>query len=77
MRVPLALCLVATFLAPQGKAEIRAVVVGVSDYLTLDADLKGPSNDARLMAETFIARGVRPSQITALVSDPTDRKSNV
>lgn len=71
MRVPLALYLVATFLAPQAKAEIRAVVVGVSDYLTLDADLKGPSNDARLMAETFIARGVRPSQITALVSDPT------
>ncbi len=47
------------------------MVVGVSDYLTLDADLKGPANDARLMAETLIARGVSPSQITVLTSDPT------
>ncbi|MCU0903988.1 MAG: caspase family protein, partial [Tabrizicola sp.] len=59
------------FLAPSAQAEIRAVVVGVSDYLTLDADLKGPSNDARLMAETLIARGVTPTSITVLASDPT------
>jgi hypothetical protein len=59
------------FLAPPAHAEIRAVVVGVSDYLTLDADLKGPSNDARLMAETLIARGVRPADMTVLASDPT------
>ena len=59
------------FLAPPAHAEIRAVVVGVSDYLTLDADLKGPANDARLMAETLIARGVAPDQITVLTSDAT------
>ncbi|KAF0115835.1 MAG: peptidase C14 caspase catalytic subunit p20 [Rhodobacteraceae bacterium] len=59
-----------TCLVP-AQAEIRAVIVGVSDYLTLDADLKGPSNDARLMAETLIARGVSPVLITVLTSDPT------
>ncbi|MFO1201947.1 MAG: caspase family protein [Tabrizicola sp.] len=70
MRATLALVLSATLLTP-ARAEIRAVVVGVSDYITLDADLKGPSNDARLMAETLIARGVPPAQITILTSDPT------
>jgi hypothetical protein len=65
------LALTLALLAPPAHAEIRAVVVGVSDYLTLDADLKGPSNDARLMAETLIARGVSPGQITVLTSDPT------
>jgi metacaspase-1 len=58
-------------LAPPAHAEIRAVIVGVSDYLTLDADLKGPANDARLMAETLIFRGVSPAAITVLTSDPT------
>lgn len=66
----LPLALTATLLTP-AQAEIRAVVVGVSDYLTLDADLKGPSNDARLMVETLIARGVPPESITVLASDPT------
>lgn len=65
------LALTLAVLAPPAHAEIRAVIVGVSDYLTLDADLKGPSNDARLMAETLIARGVSPSQITVLASDST------
>ncbi|MEI2652249.1 MAG: caspase family protein [Microthrixaceae bacterium] len=65
------LALTLALLAPPAHAEIRAVVVGVSDYLTLDADLKGPSNDARLMAETLIARGVDPALITVLTSDPT------
>ena len=72
MRAPFAsLTLTLALLAPPAHAEIRAVVVGVSDYLTLDADLKGPANDARLMAETLIARGVSPAQITVLTSDPT------
>jgi len=71
MRVPFAsLTLTLALLAPPAHAEIRAVVVGVSDYLTLDADLKGPSNDARLMAETLVARGVDPARITVLTSDP-------
>jgi metacaspase-1 len=65
------LALTLALLAPPSHAEIRAVVVGVSDYLTLDSDLKGPSNDARLMAETLIARGVTPANITVLTSDPT------
>ena len=60
-----------SLLAPPAQAEVRAVIVGVSDYLTLDADLQGPSNDARLMAETLIARGVQPAHITVLASDPT------
>ena len=72
MRIGLAsLALLLALLAPAADAEIRAVVVGVSDYLTLDADLKGPSNDARLMAETLIARGVTPTKIIILTSDPT------
>ena len=55
--------------APAAMAETRAVIIGVSDYLTLDADLKGPSNDARLMAETLVARGVDPAAMTVLASD--------
>ena len=52
-------------LAPSAAlTETRAVVVGVSDYLVLDADLKGPSHDARLMAETLIARGVAPDAVS-------------
>ena len=64
------LALTLTLLAPPAQAEIRAVIVGVSDYFTLDADLKGPANDARLMAETLIARGVSPANLTILTSDP-------
>lgn len=52
-------------------AEVRAVLVGVGDYAVLDADLKGPPNDVRLMAETLIARGVDPAGITVLTTDPT------
>ena len=65
---PFALTLV--LLAPPTHAEIRAVIVGVSDYLTLDADLKGPANDARLMAETLLFRGLDPGHLTVLTSDP-------
>lgn len=54
-----------------GRADVRAVVVGVGDYLTLDADLKGPPNDARLMAETLLLRGVSPTDLTVLTSDPS------
>ncbi|WP_284325668.1 caspase family protein [Cypionkella aquatica] len=58
-------------------AELRAVLVGVSDYLTLDADLKGPANDVRLMAEALITRGIPATEITALTSDPTDLPAGV
>lgn len=56
--------------APMARAEVQAVLVGVSDYLTLDADLKGPSNDVRLMAETLVLRGVDPGAMTVLTADP-------
>ncbi len=58
-------------------AEVRAVLVGVSDYLVLDADLKGPANDVRLMAETLALRGVDPGAMTVLTSDPGDLPSGV
>jgi len=61
---------VALLAAAPALAEVRALLVGVSDYTVLDADLKGPSNDVRLMAETLVARGVDPAAMTALVSDP-------
>ncbi|WP_435257471.1 caspase family protein [Thioclava sp. FR2] len=49
--------------------EVRAVLVGIADYLHLDADLQGPTADVVLMAETLMARGVPASSITALASD--------
>lgn len=60
----------AALAATPALAEVRAILVGVSDYLTLDADLKGPSNDVRLMAETLVARGVDPVMIAVLTADP-------
>lgn len=58
-------------------AELRAVLVGVSDYLTLDADLKGPANDVRLMAEVLTARGIPAQEITVLTSDPSNLPTGV
>ena len=51
-------------------AETRAIVIGVSDYTVLDADLKGPSHDAQLIAKTLVARGVKPAEIAVLASAP-------
>ncbi len=61
----------AVLAAPAARAELRAVLVGVGDYETLDADLKGPSNDVRLMAETLALRGVDPGLMTILTANPT------
>ncbi|MEO5616120.1 MAG: caspase family protein [Cypionkella sp.] len=58
-------------------AELRAVLVGVSDYLTLDADLKGPANDVRLMAEVLTARGIPAQEIAVLTSDPSNLPEGV
>lgn len=58
-------------------AELRAVLVGVSDYLTLDADLKGPANDARLMAEVLVARGIPAREIAVLTSDVSNLPTGV
>lgn len=52
------------------RAEVRAVLVGAGDYLYLDADLAGPANDVRLMAETLAARGIAPEAMTVLTSEP-------
>jgi metacaspase-1 len=72
MRVDLAsLVVTSALLASSAGAEVRAVLVGVGDYLTLDADLKGPANDVRLMAETLAARGVDPGRMTVLSTDST------
>jgi hypothetical protein len=73
MRQPLAtlVSLAALLTAVPAMAEVRAVLVGVSDYLVLEADLKGPSNDVRLMAETLALRGVDPGAMTVLTADPT------
>ncbi len=73
MRQPLSTVISLTVLltAAPALAEVRAVLVGVGDYLMLDADLKGPSNDVRLMAETLALRGVDPGAMTVLTADPT------
>ncbi|WP_102109466.1 caspase family protein [Oceaniglobus roseus] len=49
-------------------AEVRALLVGVSDYQYLDADLRGPANDVRLMAETLAARGADTITVLAAPS---------
>jgi hypothetical protein len=67
----------AVLVASPALAEVRAVLVGVGDYLTLDADLKGPSNDVRLMAETLALRGVATTGMTVLTADPTDLPEGV
>ena len=48
---------------------VRAVLVGVSDYLHLDADLRGPRNDVGLMRAALLARGVERDAITMLSED--------
>ena len=50
------------------RAELRAVLVGVSDYHVLDADLKGPVADVELMAGSLVARGMAASQIVTLTT---------
>lgn len=72
---PPAICIViglAVAVAPQpALAELRALLVGVSDYDDASgiADLRGPANDVRLLAETFRARG---AQDIAIVADGVD-----
>ncbi len=55
--------------AVAAEGRVRAVLVGVGDYLTLDADLKGPPNDVGLMAGMMLRRGAAPGDIVAL-TDP-------
>ena len=63
-----------SFAAP-ALADVRAVLVGVSDYLVLDADLNGPAHDVRLMAEVLAGRGV--AEMVVLTSDPLGLPADV
>ncbi|MEP2530330.1 caspase family protein [Shimia sp.] len=63
--------------AAQSRAETRAVLVGVSDYYHLDADLKGPRNDVALMMRALIRRGVPAGQITVLSEGIEDAPTGV
>ena len=54
--------------AAPAMAEVRALLIGVSDYHVLDADLKGPQNDVVLMARTLMARGADPAMIRVLTT---------
>ena len=79
--------LIATGGATPSFATVRAVLVGVSDYTYLEADLIGPRNDLRLMSEALVVRGVEPRNMQVLgeksdgllpdltVTEPT--KSNI
>ena len=57
--------------------EVRAVLVGVSDYTVLDADLQGPANDVALMVSVLAARGVRVTDMVALTSDASTLPAGV
>ncbi len=59
-------CLTAPFAA---LADTRAVLVGVGDYLYLDADLRGPVNDVGLLSGALMQRGVQAGAITVLSDD--------
>lgn len=54
------------------EGEVRAVLVGVGDYLYLDADLKGPVHDVGLMARTLMKRGVKAEDIRVLADAEAD-----
>lgn len=69
--IRLAILLAALVPAP-ARAEVRAILVGVGDYLHIDADLRGPPADVALMARTLIARGVAPDAILALTTGAPD-----
>jgi hypothetical protein len=57
---------------------LRALLIGVGAYPNLvGADLRGPVNDVRLIAEVLIARGVDPAAITVLTTDPSALPSGV
>lgn len=66
MRLKLIL-IVLTLLPTSVMARDRAVLVGVGDYLYLDADLQGPVNDVGLMANALMRRGIAAADIVALV----------
>ncbi|WP_301068166.1 caspase family protein [Pseudooceanicola sp.] len=54
--------------APAASAEVRGLVVGVSDYEFLNADLRGPANDVGLVSNMLLARGAMAENITVLAA---------
>ncbi|WP_108482855.1 caspase family protein [Oceaniglobus ichthyenteri] len=54
-----------TLNAASALADVHALLVGVSDYKYLDADLRGPINDVGLMARTLLARGATEVRVLA------------
>ncbi|QYZ68156.1 caspase family protein [Neotabrizicola shimadae] len=56
--------------AGAAQAATLAVLVAAGDYRDLDADLKGPPNDVRLMAGVLAARGVAGADMLALTDAP-------
>jgi hypothetical protein len=63
-----ALSVAALSVAAPARAETHAVVIGVSDYLHLDADLRGPANDVGLVTQMLVDRGVEHANIHLLAS---------
>lgn len=66
----LALCLGLLTPLPAAAEAVHALLIGVGDYLHLDADLRGPPNDVALMARVLTERGVAEEAITALTTEP-------
>lgn len=62
---PLILALLLSVSPLTALAETRALLIGVGDYIHLDADLKGPPADAALMAEVLAGRGVTDIRVLA------------
>ncbi len=62
------LCLIgsASVSETQEEGETRALLIGVSDYYHLDADLRGPLNDVALMAQGLAARGISAQNMVVL-----------
>ena len=74
--------LVLAGLAAPAHAEMRALLVGVSSYPTLDKrhQLEGPRNDVRLMRELLLQRGFAAAQITLLadgLSEAAPTRGNI
>lgn len=66
----LAIAALGLLAAGAAQAATFAVLVGAGDYRVLDADLKGPANDVRLMAGVLAARGVAGADMVALTDAP-------
>ncbi|OWU86634.1 hypothetical protein ATO6_07605 [Oceanicola sp. 22II-s10i] len=54
--------------APAAWAAVHGLVIGVSDYEYLNADLRGPANDIKLVSRMLRARGADPAHITILAA---------